>query len=181
MDIKSKSSQKNKDEDRVQDTLEKNSISSIKSSKSSKARTPPQKNDIQSIDISMSQLEMLANKQKLNKKSPEVSVGDILSANETSQGAGSHVGRAPTRKTSAAKMSNSELSLHRKASTSSEESSYERNKQKKRERLANKENRNEEIRRQKSEYLYKFNKLNVKGKWSSLRLDMECTLDEIRK
>jgi hypothetical protein len=26
----------------------------------------------------------------------------------------------------------------------------------------------------------KFNKLNIKGKWSSLHLDMNCTLDEIR-
>jgi hypothetical protein len=51
---------------------------------------------------------------------------------------------------------------------------------KRREKTIARENKNDQIRREKSEFLYKFNKLNVKGKWSSLRLDMNNSLDEIR-
>ena len=47
-------------------------------------------------------------------------------------------------------------------------------------RLVNKENRIDSIRIEKSEFLYKFNKLNANGKFSSLRLDMGNSLDEIR-
>jgi hypothetical protein len=51
---------------------------------------------------------------------------------------------------------------------------------KKREKTVARENKDEAIRKEKSEYLYKFNKVNVKGKWSSLKLDMNNTFDEIR-
>lgn len=174
MDIKSRSSKKGDNNL----SLDKNSISSIKSSKRSKTvASQPAVHDAQSIDISMTQLEMLANKQKLNKKSPEVSVADLLSEKVTEQvGDTSNRKEVVTKKTTIAKKSSSEMNLR----TTTDDSSYEKHKQRKREKVASRENRNEEIRRQKSEYLYKFNKLNAKGKWSSLRLDMECTLDEIR-
>jgi hypothetical protein len=47
-------------------------------------------------------------------------------------------------------------------------------------KLVSKENRIDSIRMEKSEFLYKFNKINANGKFSSLKLDMNNSLDEIR-
>jgi hypothetical protein len=48
------------------------------------------------------------------------------------------------------------------------------------EKVIQRENKNDDIRREKSELLFKFSKLNIKGKWSSLKLDMNSTLDDIK-
>jgi hypothetical protein len=62
-------------------------------------------------------------------------------------------------------------------SSTSSDSEVKRNQNAKK---VSKENKNDEIRREKSELLYKLNKMNLKGKWSSLKLDMNSSLDEIK-
>jgi len=114
--------------------------------------------EIQSDDISLSQLEILANKKKLNKKSTEVSVSIPKPKSES--------------KKSTKKSDSSELSISSK--TVSEKKLKRKIKQVKR------ENNDDQMRHEKSELLFKLSKLNVKGKWSSLKLDMNNSLDEIK-
>ena len=140
------------------------SISSKKSSRSLSKSSISKKNkhvDVESEDISLSQLELMANKKKINKPAEQMS---IISDKEFSDK------KNPISKSSKRGSSSSSISV------STEDTKYKRNKQK----LVDRENTNDQIRKDKSEYLYKFNKLNIKGKWSSLRLDMTNTLDEIR-
>ena len=141
------------------------SISSRKSSRSlSKSSISKKQNkqvDVESEDISLSQLELMANKKKINKPAEQMS---IISDKEFSDK------KNPTIKSSKRSSSSSSISV------STQDTKYKRNKQK----LVDRENTNDQIRKDKSEFLYKFNKLNIKGKWSSLRLDMNNTLDEIR-
>ncbi len=118
--------------------------------------------EIESEDISVSQLELMANKKKLNKKSSEISVSQ-LSDNES-----------VPRKTRTRGKTTSEVTIQDSSS------SFSHVKTKTRAKTAEYENRNDQIRREKSEFLYKLNKLNVKGKWSSLHLDMNNSLDEIK-
>lgn len=147
----------------------KNSIYSIKStnklSKKDNAKSVQQVVDIDSEDISLSQLELMANKKKLNK---QVENSVILSNLEMD------IKKPSTKKS---KTSSSSSSSSSSISSSSSDSTK---KKLRRERAIQKENRDDEIRKEKSELLFKFNKLNVKGKWSSLRLDMNNSLDEIR-
>jgi hypothetical protein len=165
MDIKENTISREKEHDKA-------SISSIKSTKNTKTAGSKKSSksqkivDIESEDISLSQLELMANKKKLNKPD-EISIvskkdayTDQVKLNE------------PQR-----------VSLKRSttSSSSTSSSSSDSTKQKLRnERAIQKENRNDVIRKEKSELLFKFNKLNVKGKWSSLRLDMESSLDSIK-
>lgn len=120
--------------------------------------------DIDSDDIDVSQMELIANKKKLIKK-PSDADFDISIAKENSS-------------------SKSEKKKSKKSSTSSSSSSsssktkYESD-ETKRKRIR-KENSNEHIRKEKSEYLYKFNKIHLREKWSSLKLDMDCSLEEIK-
>jgi hypothetical protein len=131
-------------------------------------------NDIHSDDISISQLEIMANKKKLTKK-PTTEFSDEGADADTGAGAGA--GGYPD-------ISGGYKSPDRYAKSSSLNStssdSYDRDRSKRREKDVQRENRNDQIRKEKSEYLYKFNKLNVKGRWSSLRLDMNSSIDEIR-
>ena len=150
------------------DGIEKDSISSIKSTRKSSGvsrKSSKIKLDIESEDISLSQLELMANKKKLNKPD-EVSI--ISKKDSTEQNI---------------KLDNiQKISTKiRSSTTSSSSSSSDSTKQKlRRERAIQKENRDDSIRKEKSEFLFKFNKLNVKEKWSSLRLDMNSSLDSIR-
>lgn len=112
------------------------------------------KNDIKSEDISFSQLELLANQKKLIKR------GEVEVSEE------------------AVKRTKTKTSMSSLSSLSSQTKSEEY--KKKKEKVVQKENKNDTSRREKSELLYKFNKINIKGKWSSLKLDMNCSLDEIR-
>jgi hypothetical protein len=147
------------------------SISSIKSTKrsrksseKSKIVSKASKLEIESEDISLSQLELMANKKKLNKPD-EVS---LISKKVTSEDV------------KANKIS-SKIKSSSVSSSSSSSSSSDSTKQKlRKEKAVQRENRNDAIRKEKSEFLFKFNKLNVKGKWSSLRLDMNSSLDEIK-
>jgi hypothetical protein len=151
------------------DGIEKDSISSIKSTRKSSAvsrKSSKFKLDIESEDISLSQLELMANKKKLNKPD-EVSI--VSKKNSTEQNIKlDNIQKISTK-------------IPSSSSTSSSSSSSDSTKQKlRRERNIQKENRDDTIRKEKSELLFKFNKLNVKEKWSSLRLDMNSSLDSIR-
>jgi len=152
------------------DDIEKASISSIKSTKKSSGlskKSSKVKLDIESEDISLSQLELMANKKKLNKPD-EVSI--VSKKDSTEQ----NIKLENIQKISSKIRSSS-------SSTSSSSSSSDSTKQKlRRERAIQKENRDDSIRKEKSELLFKFNKSNVKEKWSSLRLDMNSSLDSIR-
>jgi len=134
-------------------------ISILNEPSKSQEKEEPMKNvEIQSDDISLSQLEILANKKKLNKKSTEVSVSIPKPKSES--------------KKSTKKSDSSELSISSK--TVSEKKLKRKIKQVKR------ENNDDQMRHEKSELLFKLSKLNVKGKWSSLKLDMNNSLDEIK-
>lgn len=138
---------------------ENKSISSVRSKRSSKTKSTAgsKKNirDIDSEEISLSQLEMMANKKKLNKAPASVTIPFEAKHTSVSLSSSSH-------------------------SSSSSSSTDDVKRRKRKEKDVQKENHNDLIRKEKSEYLFKFNKLNVKGKWSSLRLDMNSSLDEIR-
>lgn len=138
------------------------SIKSIKSSNSkrSQSKSKLDKVDVESEDISLSQLELMANKKKINKPEKELTekISNTKSENDF-------------------KKTNSESS----SSSDSTSSSLDDIRDKRRkERIVTKENKNDMIRQEKSELLFKFNKLNIKGQWSSLRLDMNSSLDEIK-
>jgi hypothetical protein len=139
---------------------DKKTFSSIKSAKSSNSRRSQSKSklekvEIESEDISLSQLELMANKKKINKQEKEL-----------------------TEKISNSK---SEDDFKKSSSSNSSSSSLDDIRDKRRkDRFVTKENKNDMIRQEKSELLFKFNKLNIKGQWSSLRLDMNSSLDEIK-
>jgi len=139
------------------------SLTSSSSFKSSKKRSS--KGQVESEDISLSQLELMANKKKIAKPIDNIS---IVSKKNTSIHEEVHKDYKKTSIKSS------------KSSSSSSRSSDDTRQKKKKEKLVSRENQNDTIRKEKSEFLYKFNKLNVKGKWSSLHLDMNCSLDEIR-
>jgi len=142
------------------------SISSIKSTKSSKSASKKNskktfdKIDVESEDISLSQLEILANKKKLNHQ-------DQVSINKQSV--------EDVRIESIKKKS-----IRTSSSVSSSSSSDSTKKKIRKEKDIQRENRNDDIRREKSELLFKFSKLNIKGKWSSLKLDMNSSLEDIK-
>lgn len=125
---------------------------SNKTEKSTKSRKSTKKPYYESVseDISLSDLDVLANKRKMVKKNTEVSISDIVSEKKSK--------------------SKSEKS------TSSSSASATRVRKKRYEN----ENENEEVRREKSELLYKFTKLNANGKLSSLHFDMNSPLVEIK-
>lgn len=130
------------------------SISSSKSSKKSSIKEKPVKPEINSDEIDVSQMELIANKKKLNKKS---SIVDDISIKK-------------------AKPSSSSSS---DSSSSSSDTKVEYNDKKKKKNIK-KENNNEYIRKEKSELLYKFNKIHLLEKWSSLKFDMNNSLEEIK-
>ena len=125
-------------------------------------------NNIDSDEISLSQLEMMANKKKLSKKSEEISISEIMESVVKSED-----------KTNKSKTKKSKHESLKTDSTLTSESIIE-NRKKEHQRNVKRENNDESSRKQKSEFLYKFNKLNTNGKWSSLSLDMNNSLDEIQ-
>jgi hypothetical protein len=146
--------------------IKENDKLSLTSSSSFKSKKGSLKGQVESEDISLSQLELMANKKKISKPIDNIS---IVSKKVSS------VQEEVNKDYKKSSMKSS------KSSSSSSSSSSDDTRQKKRkEKLVSRENQNDAIRKEKSEFLYKFNKLNVKGKWSSLHLDMNCTLDEIR-
>jgi hypothetical protein len=135
------------------------SIDLILDRESSEKNQPTKsKAPIESEDISMSQLEMMANKKKLNKKSSE-NPPTIVSIKEKAVTKGKPSTRSDTTTNSLTKS---------------------KEKVKRKEVKVSRENKDDLVRKEKSELLYKFSKLNLRGKWSSLNLDMNCTLEEIK-
>lgn len=135
------------------------SIDLILDRESSEKNQPTKsKAPIESEDISMSQLEMMANKKKLNKKSSE-NPPTIVSIKEKAVSKEKPISRSDTTSNSLTKS---------------------KEKVKRKEVKVSRENKDDLIRKEKSELLYKFSKLNLRGKWSSLNLDMNCTLEEIK-
>ena len=157
--------------DEIKNTLSDNqsilSLKSTKSRRSNRSNSIRQNDAAVSEDLSLSQLELMANKKKLNKQNEELSLHLSSKKEESSY-----------------KINNDkEDRKHKSVSSSISSSSVSTGdtKQKRRkEKAIIKENRNDEIRKEKSEFLFKFNKMNVKGKWSSLHLDMNSSLDDIK-
>lgn len=134
------------------------------------------KNNI-SEDISMSQLELLANKKKLNKKSEEISLNnepridsDITNEKKKISTVSS---KSPRKKST----------LHKKidSSISSDLSETSTEFKKKTKHKIHKENKNEETRKEKSELLYKLYTIIDKsnGRWTC-KLTMDDSLEEIK-
>lgn len=147
-------------------------ISADGSSKSkTKSKTKSVVMDINSDNISMSDLELLANKKKVTK--PELLVSDIISDKNV----------VSEKKVSSEKKSSRKPSVkkERNYSTSSNTTLNTTDYQKEKQRKINKENKNEKIRFQKNDLLYKIAQLNQRGNVSQLKLDMNCSLDEIEK
>lgn len=139
------------------------------SSRSSKKKI----SDLASDDISMSQLELLANKKKLNKKSEEISLDNIRVEKEDK-----------TKESVASSKSEKKRSVRsstRKSSTADYSSSDYAEKKRKERKKVNKENNDEATRKEKSELLFKLYTVIEKsnGRWSC-KLTMENSLDEIK-
>jgi hypothetical protein len=132
------------------------SIDNISKTSSRRSSNRKQTKQIDSEDISISQLELLANKKKLRKstESNKVSSSEIISEKL----------RKSTESSSKTSLSETDSSIK-----------YKNKKQN-----IERENQNDSIRREKSELLYKFSKMNIKQKWSSLHLDMNNSLEEIK-
>jgi hypothetical protein len=142
-----------------------NKIESEKMEKETTMSIQNEQIDIDSEEISISQLELMANKKKISKRSDEISVSELMSVE--------------SKKSKSVKTRKNTKTKTRDDSTLSSES-IDEYKKRERERTVKKENNDEYIRKEKSEFLYKFNKMNATGKWSSLRLDMNSSLDEIK-
>lgn len=124
-------------------------LSSIRSVPSKKSTT--KKEEIDSEEIDVSQMELIANKKKLMQTPDDPIISEKKSSKSSSSSSSST------------------------SSTSSNSSKEERKK-----KQVKKENENEFLRKEKSEYLSKFNRIKTKEKWSSLTFDMNNTLEEIR-
>lgn len=149
------------------------------SNKSKKSKN--MKIDIESEEISLSQLEMMANKKKLNKKSIEMTVEKTNNSYSNDKDKKDKQSKESKESSNKRKEKEREKNKKREVSSvtlSSNADSHDHRKEKA--RLVNKENRIDNIRIEKSEFLYKFNKINANGKFSSLNLDMNNSLDEIK-
>jgi hypothetical protein len=142
---------------------------SNKSTKSNHSKKSNVKNNqpvvIESEDISFSQLELMANKKKINKKT-EVSLSEPVS---------NHDNVGPKAKSEPKPRTKSSSSI---GSVSSDTKTDER--RKRNVRQVQRENNNEFIRKEKVEYLYKLDKLAQKGRSRAVNMDMNNSLDEIR-
>lgn len=139
---------------------------STKSSKSSKSKSnrevKEQTLQINSDDISLSQLELMANKKKLMKKNAETAETSPKSEKQS------------IKKTSSLSSSSSSQSVRKGDYTNNYTNNYNGK------RSAQRENDNDHIRKEKCEYLYKLDKLSTKNKGRILPMTMNNTLDEIR-
>jgi hypothetical protein len=150
--------------------IEKSQSQSKSKSRASTRSSKKKISDLASDDISMSQLELLANKKKLNKKSEEISLDKIRVEKEDK-----------IKESVASSKSDKKRSVStRKSSTTDSSSNYAEQKRKDR-RKVNKENNDEVIRKEKSELLFKLYTIIEKsnGRWSC-KLTMDNSLDEIK-
>lgn len=130
--------------------------------------------DVESDEISMSQLELLANKKKLNKKSEEISLDNIpIQKDKTKESSVLSI--------KSKKQEPTEKSSTRRRSTSDDSSSDSTHRRKQEKRKVNKENKSEDIRKEKSELLFKLYTIIEKsnGRWSC-KMTMDNSLDEIK-
>ena len=139
------------------------SVKKDDSSKSSVKDDKPVVHEIDSDDIDVSQMELIANKKKLTKKPSEVDNKIDID-----------VSIKKSTKRSYKKKSKSDSS----SSSSSSDTKIDSDDKKK--KRIEKENNNEYIRKEKSELLYKFSKIRNLEKWSSLKFDMTNSLEEIK-
>lgn len=119
-----------------------------------------------SEDLSMSDLDLLANRKKINKDNKDevaINVEEIISVTSKSKTKSSRK-RTPKEDSSSS------------SSSSSSASSEDHHKAKK----VSKENKDDFIRREKSTLLYKINLLNTKKVVSHIKLDMNNSLEEIK-
>jgi hypothetical protein len=146
----------------------------------------------ESDDVSISDLDLIANKKKVNKRSTEMSVNDIISKKDSTKS-----------KSKSKKKSSDVIDLKQQQFSENNNQVYQDNNYTKKSRVEDQnnnnyqnnyqktnnhsdnqsykyENDNEEIRRQKSELLYKFDKLNVNKKFSSLSFNMNSRLRDIQ-
>jgi hypothetical protein len=135
--------------------------------------------DNASEDITMSDLELLANKKKIVK--PEVPVEDLLSE-KVSRKSSPKSEKKSVKDRSKTKNESMKKSSSTRSSTVSESSSSDDSYKLKKEKTKriNKENKDDTIRREKSTFLYKLGILNSKKNLSHVKLDMDCTLEEIK-
>lgn len=129
-------------------------------------------------DISMGDLELLANKKKLNKKASE---SISISKDESDVNVNHAKTNLNNNQTYANERPQTNKNVNNYSDTMSTRStsSYERERIIKQKR-ALKENKNDDIRREKSEFLYKISVLNAKGNRSILKFDMSNSLEDIR-
>ena len=153
-------------------------VSDVKKSDSSSSRSSKKaksnKVEINSDDIDVSQMELIANKKKLNKKPTDIDIELVKSKVESD----SSSDKVKSDSSKSRKRSSYHRSKNNTSSSSSKSTKVDSD-EARRKRIS-KENGNEYIRKEKSEYLYKFNKIHMKEKWSSLKLDMNCSLEEIK-
>ena len=127
------------------------------------------------IDLSMSDLELLANKKKVQGVQQEIPVEDILS-NSKSTDRIKQTKKSPSKRSDRATKKKAALStMSYSTSDSTTVSTKEQNKNK--QKKINKENKDDTIRREKSTYLYKIDLMNQKKRLSQIKLDMNCTLE----
>jgi hypothetical protein len=130
--------------------------------------------DVESDEISMSQLELLANKKKLNKKSEEISLDNIpIQKDKTKESSVLSI--------KSKKKEPTEKSSTRRRSTSDDSSSDSTHRRKQEKKKVNKENKSEDIRKEKSELLFKLYTIIEKsnGRWSC-KMTMDNSLDDIK-
>ena len=152
--------------------MEVDNLSSVDSKLKVSDKVTNKVNGVSEADLSMSELELLANQNKVKKEKLEVDVKDI----DLEKLSDSFKVNTPSVRSSV-KKTNTKMRDATSNSTSQINSSRA-NKEKV--RRVNKENKDESIKREKIIYLYKINTLNQKKNVSFIKLDMNCSLDEIK-
>lgn len=155
--------------------IDKSQTKSVTNGSSRLSKIENKKNNI-SDEISMSQLELLANKKKLNKKSEEISLNNDV--NETHN---THEKNKLSTVSSKSPRKKSSIVDRKISSISSESSDTSTDFKKKTQRKIHKENKNDDIRKEKSELLYKLYTIIDKsnGRWTC-KLTMDNSLEEIK-
>lgn len=127
-----------------------------------------------SDDISMSELELLANKKKLNKKSDEIYIDNGDNNDNKTKDSNISIKKMSEKKSSKKKSVSDSDSSSKSSSSSTSQDKRER-------RKAYKENKSESTRREKNELLFKLYTIIEKsnGRWST-KLTIDNSLDEIR-
>ena len=139
--------------------LSKGSRSSVKEKNKGRSKSESKIYNSESENLSLSDLDLIANKRKLAKKN------DTFSDNIKTKDSKSDASSVRVK--------------HKRNSTKDSSVVHKKESQWNGNRFIN-ENENPQIRREKSEYLYKFNKLNAGNKFSSCHFDMNSPLFEIR-